>query len=228
MKTYFTIGQASQFLNITVETIRYYEKEGIIPPFERGSNGYRKISMTHLLYLKGVTQLRQAGFSLQDIQEMHQDQMTSDQSYDFINQGLDHITEQIFVLEKVKSALESNLESLRTFYELKEKGLHVLQLEQVLPTTPVSNLPVKDLLSDEDLIIALTESKTVSRHYLMKAFIYKEEVEIEKHIKEMYDYCYRNALTATHAIYLNILSGPSYYVGDAMAAILYLNLEDPS
>lgn len=228
MKTYFTIGQASRFLNISVEAIRYYEKEGIIPPFERNANGYRMISLTHLLYLKGVTELRQAGFSLQDIEAMHHKKMTPNQSYDFINQGLDHIRGQILALEKVKSMLESNLDSLKSFYDLKEKGMEILDLKKELSTTTFKDLSVEDLLTDEDLIMALTEERAIGSVYLLKAFIYKEEAEIERHIKEMYDYCHHHALTTTDAIYLKILAAPSYYVGNALAAILYLNLEELS
>lgn len=228
MKTYFTIGQASQFLNITVEAIRYYEKEGIIPPFERDDNGYRMISPNHLLYLKGVTQLRQAGFSLETIQSMHQDHLTSKQSDSLIHQGLDQVTKQIKALETVKKSLEGHLLSLQKFYKLKDQGYVIQDEDEDFEGRIKSDLDIEDMISDQDLILALTESKPVSSQYLLHAFTYQEESEIESHIEGMHAYCMDHKLKTSHALYLKILAGPSYFVGNALAAILYLNLEDPS
>ncbi|EGO8209230.1 MerR family DNA-binding transcriptional regulator, partial [Enterococcus faecalis] len=35
------IKQAAEMFNLTVDTLRYYERVGIIPPVSRNSSGYR-------------------------------------------------------------------------------------------------------------------------------------------------------------------------------------------
>lgn len=39
--TYFTIGKLSRALGIRPDTIRYYERNGLLPPPARSSAGYR-------------------------------------------------------------------------------------------------------------------------------------------------------------------------------------------
>lgn len=59
------ISEAAQFLGISSETIRYYEKEGIIK-FRRDQNGYRTLNNEDLLALLSCIYNRQLGFSIKE------------------------------------------------------------------------------------------------------------------------------------------------------------------
>ena len=59
---------ASQY-DISSETIRYYEKIGLITP-ERSENGYRLYTDKNERELKYIIVLKQLGFSLQEISEL--------------------------------------------------------------------------------------------------------------------------------------------------------------
>lgn len=64
-----TISGAAHELGITVDTIRYYEKEGIAPAPERSSDGWRRYDADALGWLAGVVMLRGTGMSVQEMRE---------------------------------------------------------------------------------------------------------------------------------------------------------------
>ncbi len=224
MKLHFTIGEAAKYLGISVEAIRFYEKKGIIPPFIRGENNYRLITHSHLLYLKGVVQLKEAGFKLEEIKRIHENKLNN--HFELLNKGIQNINEEIAKLEKTKENLAKTISELKSFYSLIEKGIFIKKVKGKLKTTNLNELNVNHLLSDEDMIFSLTKINPISSSYLIKAFTYKEESDIEKEIEDMRLYGKKNHLNFNGSIFLNIVSAASYYTGDSLAAILYMNLEE--
>ena len=71
IKTY-TRKEVADILNIGTETIRYYEKEGVIPEPSRSVSNYRIYSEDDLLRLKFIKRLKERGFSLKEIHEIFQ------------------------------------------------------------------------------------------------------------------------------------------------------------
>ena len=66
----FTIGQLSKLTEVNIETIRYYEKIGIIPHPPRNSSGYRIYSTPHLERLSFVRRSRELGFSQPEVRKL--------------------------------------------------------------------------------------------------------------------------------------------------------------
>jgi len=52
------IGELAQVAQCTVETIRYYEKEGLIPAPERTAGNYRKYNSSHVERLRFIRNCR--------------------------------------------------------------------------------------------------------------------------------------------------------------------------
>mgnify|MGYP001821554183 CR=1 FL=1 len=61
------IGEASRLSGVTIETIRYYEREGIVPKPGRTASGRRDYSDTEISELRFVKRCRSLGFSIQDV-----------------------------------------------------------------------------------------------------------------------------------------------------------------
>lgn len=61
------IGEIAKAAGITTSRIRFYEREGIIPPAERGANGYRDYPADLVALLKFIEQAQNLGFSLREI-----------------------------------------------------------------------------------------------------------------------------------------------------------------
>ena len=65
-----TIGKLSQQSGVNIETIRYYEKIGVMPAPGRNAGGFRIYEPDHLKRLSFVRRGRQLGFSLDEIRSL--------------------------------------------------------------------------------------------------------------------------------------------------------------
>lgn len=64
------IGELGRATGTKVETIRYYEREGILPAADRTQSNYRDYSSDHLATLAFVRRARELGFSMAQIREL--------------------------------------------------------------------------------------------------------------------------------------------------------------
>jgi MerR family mercuric resistance operon transcriptional regulator len=66
----FAIGALSKQSGVKVETIRYYERIGVMPKPRRSAGGYRMYGPDHLKRLTFVRRGRELGFSLDQLREL--------------------------------------------------------------------------------------------------------------------------------------------------------------
>lgn len=64
------IGEASRLSGCHIETIRYYERVGVLSPTARSESGYRRYTDHHIQQLRFIHHARELGFSLDDIREL--------------------------------------------------------------------------------------------------------------------------------------------------------------
>jgi MerR family mercuric resistance operon transcriptional regulator len=64
---HFGIGALSEQTGVNIETIRYYEREGLMPAPPRTSGGHRSYSEDHLKRLTFIRRSRELGFSMAEI-----------------------------------------------------------------------------------------------------------------------------------------------------------------
>lgn len=64
------IGELAKATGTKAETIRYYEREGILPAADRTDSNYRDYSDNHLAALTFVRRARQLGFSMAQVREL--------------------------------------------------------------------------------------------------------------------------------------------------------------
>lgn len=60
------IGEASRLSGVAIETIRYYEREGIISKANRSASGRRCYTDAEISELRFIKRCRDLGFSIQD------------------------------------------------------------------------------------------------------------------------------------------------------------------
>ncbi len=65
-----SIGELSKQTGCKIETIRYYEKIGIMPIPSRGTGGHRIYVFEHVKRLLFIRRGRELGFSLQSIRDL--------------------------------------------------------------------------------------------------------------------------------------------------------------
>lgn len=69
MDTELTIQQVSERTGLSVYTLRYYERNGLLEPVTRAANGHRRYSATDVARIEFLTKLRMTGMPIRQMQE---------------------------------------------------------------------------------------------------------------------------------------------------------------
>jgi len=106
----FTVGQLAQKANVNIETVRYYEKMGLLPKPVRNQSGfrqYKELDVARILFIKRAKEL---GFTLKEIDELFSLKIDSETTCGHVKQLALHkieiVNEKIFDLQKIKKKLE--------------------------------------------------------------------------------------------------------------------------
>ena len=106
----YSIGQVAKRSGISVETIRYYEKEGLLEEPERKESGYRQYKGDAIARLSFIQQAKELGFSLREIGELlsiKSDKTTlCDDVKQLAQEKLDNIENKIRMLQRMKKSLK--------------------------------------------------------------------------------------------------------------------------
>ncbi len=65
-----TIGRLSSASDVSIDTIRYYERENLLPAPARTASGYRVYDQDSLRRLRFIRRAKQLGFNLEDIRNL--------------------------------------------------------------------------------------------------------------------------------------------------------------
>jgi len=65
-----TIGQVAKRTQVNIETVRYYERRGLIPPPPRRESGYREFSEDTVARIRFIKHSQEVGFTLKEISEL--------------------------------------------------------------------------------------------------------------------------------------------------------------
>ncbi|MEO8747753.1 MAG: heavy metal-responsive transcriptional regulator [Rhodanobacter sp.] len=65
-----TIGAVAKRAGVAIDTIRYYERERLLPPPRRRASGYREYDAPAVDRLRFIRHAKQLGFTLDEIREL--------------------------------------------------------------------------------------------------------------------------------------------------------------
>lgn len=111
--TGYRIGEMADYLGISKEMIRYYEKCGVIHPQRLKDNNYRTYSFMDLFMLSEMLQLKEWGISVRDIAAMKNHQYTETVLACY-KKALDSLNSDISLLELRKMRLSSLIDEIQT------------------------------------------------------------------------------------------------------------------
>ncbi|MDN3378371.1 MULTISPECIES: Zn(2+)-responsive transcriptional regulator [unclassified Pseudoalteromonas] len=64
------IGEVAAQLSVSTDTLRYYEKHGLLMPSRRTEAGYRDYSLSDLKQMRFILRAKDVGFSLTEIKDL--------------------------------------------------------------------------------------------------------------------------------------------------------------
>ncbi len=106
-----TIGQLARLANVNIETIRYYQRIGLLHEPPKPASGYRHYPENAIDTLKFIRRAKQMGFSLREIAELI---ALGESACSSVRQRAEakreQITTQIQELEKLRQMLDQLIE----------------------------------------------------------------------------------------------------------------------
>lgn len=105
-----TIGEVAKGADVGVETVRFYEREGLISPPPRRRSGYRQYPPETVRRVRFIRRAKALGFTLKEIAEllaMRVDANTSCAQVRVLARAkISDIDERLAALQRVRDALE--------------------------------------------------------------------------------------------------------------------------
>jgi MerR family mercuric resistance operon transcriptional regulator len=105
-----TIGKVARLAGVGIETIRFYEREGLVANPPRKQSGYRQYGSEIVTRLQFIHRARELGFSLGEIKELLFLRVdpgeTCDHIVDRAEGKIREIDEKIGALQRMRKALE--------------------------------------------------------------------------------------------------------------------------
>lgn len=102
-----TIGALAKAVGVNVETIRFYQRKGLLPKPDRPRGGIRRYSRTDVARVKFVKSAQRLGFSLDEIAELLQleDGTRCDEAGRLAERKLKDVREKLADLTRIEAAL---------------------------------------------------------------------------------------------------------------------------
>jgi MerR family copper efflux transcriptional regulator len=104
-----TIGQVAHDAGVAVDTVRFYERQGLIPEPPRKRSGYRQYPAETVPRIRFIRRAKDLGFTLEEVAELLALRATSGRSCADVrahaSATIGRIEEKLRALEKMKSAL---------------------------------------------------------------------------------------------------------------------------
>ena len=132
----YTVGEAARRLNVAPSTLRYYDKEGLLPAVSRTEGGIRMFTAADMETLSMIGCLKKAGMSIKDIKQF----------MDWCHQGDSTISQRKELIKKQRRAVEVQIRQLN-------ETLDVLDYKQWYYETAekAGTCKIHDNLSEEDI-----------------------------------------------------------------------------
>ena len=109
------IKKVSEQLEITPDTIRYYERIGLVPPINRNKNGVRDFTDLDIQRLDFIKCMRHAGLSIESLHEyMHLYSLNDDRTIlarkRILEEEVEKLDERIANLQETKAYLQHKID----------------------------------------------------------------------------------------------------------------------
>ncbi|SAI71415.1 MerR family transcriptional regulator [Bordetella ansorpii] len=115
------IGELAKAAGTTVETVRYYEKEGLLPAPDRGLNNYRTYGQPHLERLKLIRNCRALDMTQEEIRAIlalaDNDESGCAPINDLFDEHIAHVDARIAELTQLRGQLTELRQRCRSAHE---------------------------------------------------------------------------------------------------------------
>ena len=132
----YTVGEMAKILDVPASTLRYYDKEGLLPFVKRTSGGIRVFENTDFEWLQIINCMKKSGMSITDIREyIH-----------LTLEGNSTIDARLEMFKRQKEVLEKQIEEMNeTLKTLEYKCWFYETAKEAVPNAVSTSMPEKDI-----------------------------------------------------------------------------------
>ena len=134
---FYTIGEAAQKMGLTTYTLRYYEKEGLLPFVERNNKGIRHFKDGDFGWLSIIECLKASGMPIKDIKIFidwcMQGDATLQQRRDMFLERKKVVEQQMADLQKILSTIEYKCWYYQTALDGGTSAVHKISQDRFPP-----------------------------------------------------------------------------------------------
>lgn len=135
----YTVGEMAKIIGVAPSTLRYYDKEGLLPFVERSGSGIRIFGEQDLNTLSIIHCLKQSGLSIKEIKSF----------IDMVQQGDETIDERLELFEKRRIILEKQIKEMQnTLKVLDYKCWYYQTAKKEGSTEAVDKIPLSKMPKD--------------------------------------------------------------------------------
>lgn len=132
----YTVGEMAKLLGVAPSTLRYYDKEGLLPFVERSSGGIRMFQESDFEWLRIIGCMKKAGMSIKEIR----------QYIELALQGNDTIELRLQMFQHQKAVLQEQLKELQHTIDMVNYKCWYYETAKAAGTTDVpQNMPKTDI-----------------------------------------------------------------------------------
>lgn len=133
----YSIGQAAKIVDVSTDTLRFYEKKGLLPDISKTPAGYRMYSKSDIRRIAFIKQAQAHALSLSDIKEILDMKETNFQSCKAVHD----------LMINKKEAIQKKLNGLAAVSKGLEEWIYACEQGGDLP---VENCPILKSLDETD------------------------------------------------------------------------------
>ena len=104
----YTIKEVSKITGLPTSTLRYYDREGLLPFIKRHDSGYRSFSEDDIEMIKIIECLKRTGMSIKEIKKFTE----------WVQDGDNSLEERYEMFLERKHAVETEIESLQNTLDI--------------------------------------------------------------------------------------------------------------
>jgi DNA-binding transcriptional MerR regulator len=150
-KMYYTVSEISKKVNISPHTLRFYDKEGLLPFVERSKSGIRMFKDSDFESLFLIECLKKAGMSIKDIRTF----------IDWCAKGDETIEQRLNMFREQQKKVKGQIAELQETLEVLKYKCWYYETAQAAGTCAIhASLKLKDIPED----IRRAKEKTEKMH----------------------------------------------------------------
>lgn len=124
----YTIKQVADKMGVSVPTLRYYDKEGLLPFIEKKENGTRIFKESDLRSLEIISCMKASGMPIKDIKRYMdmclEGNSTLEYRLDIFLKRKEVVKEQMEELNKIMSVIEHKISYYKKAIEAGSEDIH--------------------------------------------------------------------------------------------------------